>query len=171
MQKVWLRIVGLAGGVVFATFFALTFYVPSWVEDFAADFIEAEAGKQIDATIDGLEPPQGDSALTRLATTLYQQNQAEIERLKADLKLLVHEQMADLIAEIRDLSCECRDKYAEIFERGFQFEVALLQAANDQIVDFVQSAYMQVVDELKRDIRVFTGSNAGCFFFYWSSRT
>ena len=71
--------------------------------------------------------------------------------------------MADALAEIRDLDCECRDKYAQTLQRRFELDIALLQAANDEVVDFIQATYMQVVAEVKRDIRVFTGSNAGVF--------
>jgi uncharacterized membrane protein YjjP (DUF1212 family) len=39
----------------------------------------------------------------------------------------------------------------------------MLQAANDRIVEFVQSKYMEVATELKRDIRIFTASNAAVF--------
>ncbi len=53
--------------------------------------------------------------------------------------------------------------YAQTLRRGFEFDIALLQAANDRVVAFIQATYMQVVAELKRDIRVFTGSNAGVF--------
>ena len=163
MKKAFLRIVGLAGTIAFATFFAFTYSIPGWVEEFATAFIEREVAEQIDSRIDGFEPSAGDSALSQLAAALYQQNQQEIERLKGALKAGAHQTMADALAEIRNLDCECRNEYAQTLRRGFEFDIALLQAANDRVVAFIQATYMQVVAELKRDIRVFTGSNAGVF--------
>jgi len=163
LHKAGLRVVGAAGAAVFATFFAFTFAVPDWVETFAADFIESEVAEEIDSRIDDFEVAAGDGAVSQLAAALYQQNQREIESRKEALKAGVHESMATALAEIRNLDCECRDKYAQLFERGFQLDIAVLQAANDRIVEFIQMTYMDVAAELKRDIRVFTGANA-CVF-------
>jgi hypothetical protein len=162
-RKIALRIVGLAGFSLFAAFFALTFSAPGWLEQFASAFVEDKVAQQIDSGIDALQPPEGDSAMSRVAATLYQRNQQEIDRLKTALKANVHEQMATALARIRNLDCECRAEFAAIFEKGIHLDIALLQAGNDRIVDFIQSTYMRTVAELKRDIRVFTGSNAIVF--------
>jgi hypothetical protein len=163
MQKALLRIIGAAGIGIFATFFAFTYSIPGWVENFAADFIESEVTEEVDSRIDGFEVSAGDGVVSRVAAALYQQNEREIARLKDALKVEAHERMATAMAQIRNLDCECREKYAQLFESGFQFDLVLLQAANDRIVDFIQMTYMQVSSELKRDIRVFTGINAGIF--------
>ena len=160
---VFLRLVGAAGFALFALFFSLTYSTPEWVENFAADFIRAEVSERIDETIDSLTPPTGEGALQRFAQTLYAENEERIEQLRANLKTNIHERMADALAEIRNLDCECRDKYAQVFREGLELDAAMLQAANDRIVEFIQSEYMDVVAELKRDIRIFTGSNAGVF--------
>ncbi|MGI9302307.1 MAG: hypothetical protein ACR2RB_06315 [Gammaproteobacteria bacterium] len=158
-----LRVVGLLGAIVFGGFFAFTFSIPGWVEDFAADFIEREVSRKIDRIIDSVAPPSGDDALSRFAGALYKQKEEEIERLKTSLKNNAHEKMADAIAEVRNLDCECRKKYEKFIQTGFESKIQLLQAANDKIVDFIQSKYMDVVNDLKRDIRIFTGSNAGMY--------
>lgn len=163
IQGVSLRAIGLAGAVFFGMLLSFTFVIPGWVEDFAANFIEREVAEQLDEAIDNFEPKEGESRLARVAGALYAKNQAGIEDLKANLKAQVHEEMADSLARVRNLDCECRDKYAAVFEQGFKFDIALLQASNDRIVDFIQSKYMQVAAELKRDLRVFTGSNLVLF--------
>jgi hypothetical protein len=163
VQKACLRLVGIVGAAIFLTFFTFTYSVPGWVETFAADFIEAEVAEEIDSRIDGFEISSGDSVLSRVAAAMYQQNHLEIDRLKTALKAETHDRMATALAQIRDLDCECREKYAQLFESGFQFDLAVLQAANDRIVDFIHTTYMDVVDVLKRDIRVFTGVNTGVF--------
>jgi hypothetical protein len=163
MQTASLRIVGLFGTLIFTTFFAFTYSIPGWVENVAADFIKHEVEAQIDSRIDGFEFSASDSTLSQVASTLYQKNQQDIDRLKAALKNGAHEKMADALTQIRDLDCECRDKYAKILATGFEFDIALLQLANDSIVGFIQGTYMEVVAELKLDIRIFTATNAGVF--------
>jgi len=164
-QKVSLRSIGIVGAVIFSTFFAITYSVPGWVEQFAADYIESEAEERIDSAIDAIRPPESDNALARLAQSMYEKNEAQIEQAKANLRNKVHERWAAALAVIRDLDCECRQKYSNMFESGFKTDIVLLQAANDRIVDFIHSTYMDVATELKRDIRIFTASNAAVFVF------
>lgn len=161
--KVCLRLVGVLGAAIFSAFFALTYNVPGWVETHAADFIEGQVAEEANSRIDSFEVKAGDSAVSQLAATMYRQNEREIGRLKEALKAGVHEKMAGALAQIRDLDCKCRDRYSQLFQSGFEFDMALLRGANERIVEFIQATYMRVSSELKRDIRIFTGSSAAVF--------
>ena len=163
MQKLSLRSIGVIGAAIFLTFLAFTYSVPGWVENFAADYIDSEAQERIDASIDSIRPPESESALGRLAQSMYEKNEAEIEQMKSNLKNKVHEQWAAALASVRDLDCECRENWEDWFESGFSTNIALLQAANEGISSFIHSTYMDVATELKRDIRIFTASNATVF--------
>lgn len=158
-QKLALRSIGVFGAGIFATFFALTFSAPEWVEQFAADYIEAEAESRIDSTIDALRPPSSESALGRFAESLYQSNEAQIDRLKTNLKSSIREQWAAALVSVRDMDCECRQNW----ERGVESNITLLQLANEKVVHFIHATYMDLASDLKRDVRVFTGSNAVLF--------
>lgn len=158
-----LRTVGFAGAALFALVFYLTYSTPDWVERAAAGFIEAELRQTLDDAIDAIQPGKGDGALARAAGALLKGNEARLETLKDQLKNRVHETMADALARIRDLDCECRNHYAEAFRRGFEVDMALLQAANDRLVAFIQSGYMETVAALKTDIRIFSASNGIIF--------
>ena len=79
-QKISLRSIGILGVVIFSTFFAFTYSVPAWVEHFAADYIEWEAERRIDSAIDAIRPPESDNALARLAQSMYEKNEAQIEQ-------------------------------------------------------------------------------------------
>lgn len=162
-QKLSLRSVGVVGAANFLTFFAFTYVTPGWVETFAADFIESEAQERIDTSIDAIRLPEPESALGRLAQSMYESNEAQIEQLKLSVKNKIHEQWATALATVRNLDCECREKWEDWFESGFNTNIALLQAANEQISTFIHSTYMDVATELKRDIRIFTASNAAVF--------
>jgi len=164
-QKIILRLVGLIGVSIFGTFFSFTYAIPDWVERFAADFIEGKVHDKIDESIDALQPPEGQGMLASFAKALYSDNQSRIEAIREKLRLEVHEHMADAIAKIRDLDCECRDKWAEFYKKGFEFELNLLQTANDQLVDFIHSKYTEISTALKADIRIFTASNTSVFLF------
>lgn len=162
-RQIVLGSIGAVGATVFAFFFLLTFHTPVWVEKFAAEFIEREVASQIDHKIDALQPPSGEHALSRMASALYEKNEKEIERRRESLRNQVHERMADAIAQIQDLNCECRAKWASWIEGQSDARIQLLQQANEALVDFIQGTYAQVVTDLKRDIRIVTGTNAFLF--------
>lgn len=159
-QKLTLRFLGILGTGIFATFFVLTWSIPEWVEQAAADYIEAQAESRIDSAIDALGP-SSESTLGRFAQSLYESNEAQIDRLKTRLKDSVHEQWTSALVSVRDRECECRQNW----ETGVSSNITLLQMANDQIVRFIHVTYMDVASALKRDVRVFTGSNAAVFLF------
>lgn len=163
LHRIILGIIGATGTAIFAFFFSLTFHTPEWVEDFDAGFIEKEVGERVDTAIDSVQPPAGDSALSRAASALYAKNEERIERYREDLREKVHERMADAIAQARNLDCECRDKWAQWLKDGTSAKIRLLQKANQGITDFIQSNYARVVADLKRDIRIFTSANALVF--------
>ena len=148
---------------MFALFFSLTFSVPGWVETFAKSFIESEVAKQVDSRIDSIQPQKGEGSFAKFANAIYAKKQQEIDSMKEALKAKVHERMADALAEIRNLDCECRNNWAAAFKRGTETNISLLQAANDKIAGFVHSSYMAVVENLKHDVRIFTASNALVF--------
>ena len=163
LQKLSLRSIGVIGAAIFLTFFAFTYSVPGWLEAFAADYIESEAQRRIDASIDAMRPPESNGALARLAQSMYEKNEAQIEQQKTNLRNNVHEQWATALAAIRNLDCECREKWENWFESGFNTNIVLLQAANAQISEFIHATYMDVATELKQDIRLFAASNAAMF--------
>ena len=167
MMKSILRLVGISGALLFGTFFCLTFGIPGFVEDLGKDFIKGQIERKIDDkfdhSFDGMQPDSGDSALTRAAKSLYQKHQDEIGKIREQLRSKAHERMAATIAKLRDLSCECREKYARMYKAGFELRITSLEEANSKIRDFIGVKYMEVATALKRDIRIFTGSNTLIF--------
>ncbi len=81
------------------------------------------------------------------------------------MKSKAHEKLAAVIAEMRDLSCECRKIHAQRIKEGYIYKITSLKAANEKIVGFMKSKYMEVANNLKTDLRIFTGSNTAIFLF------
>ena len=158
-----LLLTGLLGAALFGFFFALTIHTPEWVESFAADFIEREVSARVDRRIDAIQPPSGDGALARMATSMYERNAAEMERHREALRSQVHERMAAAIAGIRDPDCECRARWAERIKQGTSTRIHALERANERIAELIHATYAEVVTSLKRDIRIFSGASAAMF--------
>lgn len=157
------RVLSVVGIVLFGAALYLTFSVPGWLEEFAASYVEQQLTERIDGAIDRVRPPTGEGLLGGLARKAFAANESKIEALKIQLRSKTHESMAIALAQIRNLDCECREKYADRYKRGFQFDLSLLQAANDKIVGTIQGGYLRVVADLKQDIRIFVSSNMAIF--------
>src|SRR5690349_2439155 len=158
-----LRIIGAAGAILFAFFFALTWHTPRWVEDFAAGYIEGRVAEKLDTVIDGLGAPTGNGALSRYAAELYRQNEQKIAAYKELLKRDIREQLALCIPQVRALSDEWRGKLESRVRDGATLSIGELQLDNSRLVALIQSGYLAVVADLTHDIRIFTASNAIAF--------
>ena len=162
-MNITLRIIGFLGVIIFGTFLYFTYSIPGYVEEVGMDFIKAQIKKKTDEKIDNIKVKNKDNALAKLAGAIYEKNKEKIEDLKVQLKEKAHDKLADVIAEMRDLDCECRNKYAAFIKTQYELHIVSLQAANEKLKDFMRTKYMEVVTELKRDVRIFTGSNALIF--------
>jgi hypothetical protein len=158
-----LRVTGVLGVVLFGFFFGLTFSTPQWVERFAVEFIEKRVSEKVNSGIDAYRPSLSEGIAARLARELHQQNEAAIESLKQQFKQGVRETWASALAEVRDLSCECREKWADALEAGTLRHLQSMEALNKQLTSFIQASYMEVAMDLKGDIRIFTATNAAMF--------
>jgi hypothetical protein len=163
VQLCSLRGAGVLGAALFGFFFALTFSTPQWVEQFAVEFIETRVDQKMNSAIEGLRPEGGSSMVSRVAGALYRQNEAALDDLKQQFRNGVRETWAAALAEVRDLSCECREKWLGILESGTLLHLQSLTAIEERLTDFIQASYMEVATDLKRDIRIFTATNAGVF--------
>ena len=155
--------IALLGIAIFASVFSLTFAVPEWLESVASTYIERELSERLDTTIDRFSPPTREGLIGDLGRKLFEANEEKIADAKQQLRTKAHEAMALALAEIRNLDCECRSKYAAFFQQGFEFNISILQSANDKIVQTIQGGYMKMVGELKRDIRIFSLTNLAVF--------
>ena len=133
------------------------------MERFAADFIESRVAERVNTGIDNLRAEPGESAVSRLAQELYRQNEKRIEQIRQDLKGRARQRWAAALAQVRDLTCECRERAMEYLTLRSLLEVQSLEAANQRLVGFIQASYMDVATKLKGDIRIFAATNAGVF--------
>jgi hypothetical protein len=158
-----LRLSGAAGFAVFACFLALTFHTPQWVESFAKEFIEREVTGLVDTKIEAIGAPRGESLAARLTAEVYERNARQIEELRARLKDRSRDVFRVALDQVRDVGCECRRRMEEAWHAMNVAALARLVTDNERIMGFIQHGYMQVVHELRLEIRIFTATNAFCF--------
>lgn len=162
-MKITLRVFGLLGVFLFGTAFWFTYGVPGFVEDAAKDFIKNRIEEETKEKIDSITLAAKDSKLGQIAQKLLKKQEDDIANLKAQLEAQIHEKIASVIAEMRDLDCECRKKYAQLIKRNIELHIASLQSVNEKLLDFMKTKYMEIVQKLSLDLRIFTGSNLVIF--------
>jgi hypothetical protein len=158
-MRITIRTIGLLGSLLFGTAFWFTFGVPGGVEEVAKDFIKERVEQKTKEKIETLSIIKKDSKLSNIVKRLSKNKEKEIEALKAQLQSKSYEKAALIIAEMRDLNCECRKKYTQSMKEHLEFKLLSLQSANEKLTDFMKSKYMDVVKNLTNDLRIFTGSN------------
>jgi hypothetical protein len=162
-RRLALRGVGIAGAALFAFFFSLTFHQPRWVEDFAADYLERQALLKVEHSINDLRPPTGGDLLSRYAAKLYAENQKSIDDTKKLLVAKAAEQLLDCIDRARALSDPQRRALVEWLQHGATLSIGSLTLENSKLATLIQSGYLAVVEDLKRDLRIFAASNTMLF--------
>lgn len=162
-MKLTLRIFGILGIILFGTGFGFTYGVPGFVEEIGKDFIKKEIADETNEKIENINFKVQNSKLGKLTEKLHKGHEKEMNELKNILKNNAHEKIAAVIAEMRNLDCECRDRYAKKIKEGFEFKIMSFQKAKEKLADFMKTKYMEISEKLKTDFRIFTGINTLVF--------
>jgi len=165
IMNIILRIIGIVGVLLFASGFIFTYSMPGFVEKIGQDFIKDKVSEKTNKKIATLNLKYSNNALVKLAGKFAKKNEAKISALKEKLKSKAYIKLAAVIAEMRDLDCECRKKYENYYKNELESNILSLKNANVLLMDFMKSKYMEVSKKLKKDIRIFTGSNTIVFLF------
>jgi hypothetical protein len=124
-------------------------------DGFAKQTITDRVMESIDEKLGSSLTTAGD-ALPDVARELLERNTVTAAKLRARAGDLLE----SMLAEIRDPDCACR------LRRLLEADVAAptaLEPVNRQLRFLVHGTYLRVVADLKREIRVFTATNAAAF--------
>ncbi|MDD2725121.1 MAG: hypothetical protein PHH59_14020 [Methylovulum sp.] len=158
-MKLSLRFVGFAGFMLFAFVFVATFLSPIHFEQAGKEFIRTQVEAKVRNKFENLLHP----SLEKAAGFLAKQYQGEIASLQQALKEGLSEKVTAVVAQMGDLSCECRKKLAGNIRQGFDWRMTSLSQAQSNLVALIQGKYAEVVEKLLLDIRIFSGTNAVVF--------
>jgi hypothetical protein len=154
-----LLIVSALGTVLFGAAFGTSLLNPGYVEDIAKDIIRRQVEKKVHEKIDTLD----EKFLSTKAGALIKKHAEEAEAARQKIKEKVPERIAAVIAEMRNLDCECRKKIENHFREGFEFRIAAASQAQERLTSLIRTKYMEIAAKLTREFRIFTGTNALIF--------
>ena len=168
LKKVLLRSFGLVGVLLFLPLFLFTFSDPHLIEKSGKAFIGWKLKNETNKKIDSIQLPESkklEKLFGNKVKSLHQKTENKLKAFKQQLKDDAPKIIMAQIAKMSNLSCKCREKWENRLRSSLKFEIASLEKTKKKLALFAQAKYMQIVEKLTLDIRIFLGANALIFSF------
>lgn len=157
--KLILRVLGLAGLVLFAGLFGATYLSADAVERAGQAFIKYQVEKEVREASGRVATSTYGKALVRLKGKY----ESEARQLQDALNDNLPAKIADVIAAMCRLDCKQRQALQQSIESGYKSRLAATGGAVDILTELIRGKYLEIVANLTRDVRIFLGSNALLF--------
>lgn len=154
--------VSVIGAVLFITAFGASYAKPTLVESLFREAIRHEVEKRVGEKLASIDD-------RRIVEILNRTIAVEINKVR-NLKELVRKRVAAELDKMRDPTCECRtidkgtsemvDKAVSLF---YDWSIVRLEEFNKRLTILIRTKYMEAVESLTREFRIFTGANAVVF--------
>jgi hypothetical protein len=159
-MKLSLRIIGILGLAFFASLFALTYGMPGTMEESAKSFVQAQIEREIREKYRDVKA----SAFTEKAILVAERLGYEETRIRENIENRLPEKIAEVIASICGYDCEKKKALAESITAGYLKRIADIRLARQNLGEIIKGKYLEIVGNLRVDLRIFLGSNALMFF-------
>lgn len=160
-MKIILRSVGLLGVLLFGVLFAVTYSSPAVVERSAVDFVKHQIEKEVRAA----QHAAAQSTVAEQARGLGARLGLEQEVLLKDLADGLPEKIASVIASMCGYDCERQKALSQSIASGYLERIASIQIAEETLGQIIKGKYVEIVSNLKLDLRIFLGSSWVMFLF------
>lgn len=154
-MNITLRSVGLFGILLFGLLFSVTFASPEIVEESAKGFVKYQIEKEIREKQQALT----DSSLASKAISIAESLELESEKIQENLDNNLPEKIASVIASMCGYDCERKKALAQSIASDYLDRIKTIKIAQDTLGDLIKGKYVEIVSNLKLDLRIFLGSN------------
>lgn len=154
-----LKLIGIFGTLLFGVLFSVTFVSPEKVENSAKGFVKSQIEKEIREK----QQAMSESSLAEGALNIADRLGLEKEKIQTDLDNKLPEKIASIVAAMCGYDCEKRKALAQSISNGYMERIKSIQIAESTLSDVVKGKYLEIVSNLKLDLRVFIGSNLAMF--------
>jgi len=158
MSKI-LKLMGLLGFILFASLFSATFISSDRLEESAKGFVKNQIEKEIRQKQQILK----DSKVTRSALDIAKKLGFEKENIQSKLDNKLPEIIATVVASMCGYDCEKKKAITKSVTTGYLDKIKSIQIAENTLSDIVKDKYLEIVSNLKLDLRIFLGSNLVMF--------
>lgn len=153
-MTITLRSIGLFGILLFGVLFSVTFVLPETIEKSAKGFVKY----QIEEEVREKQQLLSESSVASKAISIAKNLGVESE-IKRNLDNNLPEKIASVIASMCGYDCERKKALTQSISSGFLDRIKSINIAQDTLGDLVKGKYIEIVRNLKLDLRIFLGSN------------
>lgn len=154
-----LRSIGLFGILIFGILFSITFLSPKIIEESAKGFVK----HQIEREVREKQQSIVGSSVASKALSIAEKFGLESEKIQEDLDKNLPEKIASVIASMCGHDCEKKKALAQSITSGYLDRLKSIEVAQDTLGDLIKGKYIEIVGNLKLDLRIFLGSNFAMF--------
>jgi hypothetical protein len=165
-KKTSLRLIGLIGSFLFIPLLIFTFLNPQLIENYGQNFIEWKLGSEIDKKIDSIQIPKKtkiENLLAKKAEKIRKENEIKLYELKIKLKNDVPILLSEQLIKMRKTDCECRNNWNKKIHKINLKNLISLEKSKMELSKFSQTKYMEIVENLTFDMRIFFSANSFIF--------
>lgn len=154
-----LKLIGLFGIILFGILFSMTYLSPEKVEDSAKDFVKYQIEKEVREK----QKAVAESSVAKAALNIAGKLGLEKDQIQANLDNDLPGKIASIIASMCGYDCEKKQALAQSIASGYIERMQNIKIAESTLNDIVKGKYLEIVSNLKLDLRVFLGSNLAMF--------
>jgi hypothetical protein len=168
LKKISLRAFGLLGTILFVPLFVFTFLEPHIIEKSAKSFIHWKLQIIVNDRIDSIQLPKSEKTgklFVKLRKKLNSKANEKLVELKEKLKFFSPMLVANKVKEMSDVHCKCREKFSRVISSFVNLQILKLKNVKTKLAGFTQAKYMEIVNKLTLDVRIFLGANSLVFTF------
>ncbi|AFU99912.1 hypothetical protein [Simiduia agarivorans] len=154
-----LKLIGLFGILLFGILFSVTFVSPEKVEGSARGFVKSQIEKEIRER----QQTMSESSVAEAALNIAGRLGLEKDKMQADLDNKLPEKIASIVAVMCGYDCEKKKALTQSIATSYMERIKSIKIAENTLDDVVKGKYLEIVGNLKFDLRIFLGSNFAMF--------
>jgi hypothetical protein len=155
-----LRSIGFFGVLLFGSLFLVTFVSPETIESSAKGFVKYQIEKEVREK----QAEYRSSAVVSNALIIAEKLGLESNAIQQNLKDNLPEKIASVIASMCGYDCERKKQIAQSITKDYIERIQSINIAQSTLGDLIKGKYVEIITNLKTDLRIFLGSNFSMFF-------
>ncbi len=144
---------------MFGALLSITVVSPKVIEESAKGFVKYQIEKEVRERQQTLS----DSSVASKALSITKNLGLESEQIRKNLDNNLPEKIASVIASMCGYDCERKKALANSITSGYLDRLKRIRIAQDTLGELIKGKYVEIVGNLKLDLRIFLGSNFSMF--------
>lgn len=157
-RKINLCLSGI-GALLFLVSFLYITLAPEDFDRRAQAFALSQVERSVDEKLSDIANSDTADRISDLAGRVSGRLQSEIDRARDSLDAGIDTFVADVLAAACKLDCERRDEAAAAVQRYYESSILRHSMALERIQSFIEGQFEEVMDELRADLKIFSGSS------------